>query len=291
MAPPVLLREDRRWVVVDVEHRTVGAAELTRTPREAPEPRGIRKLAAVAGIQAGDPVVLEALRSVGFSATLASRAVFARARAALPKRTSAQRRESLLREAEASLAEALSSPEETVIALAREEERVERARSRDDGARASWLGPSEGPLAEYADDWALFRSQLERHHADLVARTERVAHAFAPNLSRVVGPRVAARLIAAGGGLGMIARMPASRLQLLGSRRRPGGGRGPRFGLLYRAEGVDRLPPDRQGAYARTLAALAVIAARADSTTRADLAPVLVRRRDRRLEQLLQRRT
>jgi hypothetical protein len=291
VAPPVLLREDRRWVVVDADHRIAGAAEPTRTPRERPEPRALRKLAATPDLLAGDPVVLEALRSIGTPAVAASRAAFARARAALPKRTSAEWRESLLREAERSLADALSSPEETLIALAREEERVERARSRDDGARASWLGPSEGPLAEYAEDWGVFRSQLERHHADLVGRTEEVARAFAPNLSHVVGPRVAARLIAAGGGLGVIARMPSSRLQLLGSRRRPGGGRGPRFGLLYRGVGVDRLPPDRQGAYARTLAALAVIAARADSTTHADLAGGLVRRRDRRLDQLLERRT
>ena len=290
MAPAVLLREGRHWRVVDTERRAEGSAEPPRTSRAAPEPSALRRLVASApSLVAGDPVVARALQAAAVPRPLADPATFARARAALPRSTPAHLRERLLAEAEDALAVALASPEETTIALAREEERVERARGRDDGAWASWLAPPEGPLVEYRSDWVRFRDELQRHHADLVRRTEGAARGVAPNLSRVVGARVAARLIAAAGGVGPLARMPSSRLQLLGSRRRPGGGRGPRFGLLFRAEGVDRLPPDRQGAYARSLAALAAIAVRSDASTRADVAPGLLRRRDRRLAQLERR--
>ncbi|MCI4329452.1 MAG: hypothetical protein L3J80_01115 [Thermoplasmata archaeon] len=290
MAPAVLLREGRRWRVVEAERPAEGPSESVRSPTDIPEPSALRRLVAAAPtVLAGDPVVGAALRSAGVPRPLAGLKEFARARGALPRRSSAEWRAAILPESRLALERALASPEETVTALAREEDRLERARGRDDGAWESFVGPPSGPLADYTAVWSEYRVALERHHTDLVRRLEGSARAVAPNLSRVVGARVAGRLIAAAGGLTPLGRMSSSRLQLLGSRRRPGGGRGPRFGLLYRAEGLDTLPPDRQGAYARSLAAMAVIAARADGTTRADVAAGLVRRRDRRHLQLERR--
>jgi RNA processing factor Prp31 len=46
------------------------------------------------------------------------------------------------------------------------------------------------------------------------------------------------------------------------------------------------VPAELQGRYARSLAALAVIAARADALTHRDLGALLVARRDRRIERL-----
>jgi hypothetical protein len=290
VAPSVLLREGRRWVVVDPDRTVEGPSEPVRGVVGVPEPSALRRLVQAApDVLAGDPVVTRALTGAGLGRPMAGPTEFTRARLARARRTKAEWRESLLAEARSALERTLASPEETVIALAREEERVERARTRDDGALASWVGPSDGPLAGHLAAWTEYRVGLERHHLELVRRLEGATRAFAPNLARVVGARVAGRLVAAAGGLGPLGRMPSSRLQLLGSRRRPSGGRGPRFGLLYRAEGLDRLAPDRQGAYARTLAALAVIAARADATTRADVAAVLVPRRERRRVQLERR--
>jgi hypothetical protein len=289
VAPAVLLREGRRWTVVGP--RGDGPSVPVATPSAAPDPRALRRLLESAvDVEAGDPVVSRAIAALGLRRVEADAASRARARRRIADVPTAVRREALLAEASAALARALASPEETAIALAREEERVERERGRDDGAAASWLSPPDGPLAEYAEDWARFRAELDHHHAALVRRTEEASRLLVPNLARLVGARVAARLVAAAGGTALLARMPASRLQLLGSRRRPATGRGPRFGLLYRAEGVDRLAPDRQGAYARSLAALAVIAVRADVTTHRDLGSELLRRRDRRLVQLERRR-
>jgi len=290
VAPSVLLREGRRWVVVAPERTVEGPAEPVRAVVGVPEPSALRRLILSAPeALAGDPVVARALAGAGLARPMASSTEFTRARLARARRTRGEWRESLLAEARSALERTLASPEETVIALAREEERVERARTRDDGALASWVGPADGPLADHRAAWNEYRVGLERHHAELVGRLEGATRAFAPNLARVVGARVAGRLVAAAGGLAPLGRMPSSRLQLLGSRRRPSGGRGPRFGLLYRAEGLDRLAPDRQGAYARSLASLAVIAARADGTSRADVAAVLVPRRERRLAQLERR--
>jgi RNA processing factor Prp31 len=60
--------------------------------------------------------------------------------------------------------------------------------------------------------------------------------------------------------------------------------------VIRLADRMSDVPDDRRGAYARSLAALAVIAARADAYTHADLTPSLLARRDRRVETLRRRR-
>ena len=212
------------------------------------------------------------------------------ARAALPNDPPPQERAFVLALARRRLEAALRAPEEMLITLAREEERVERARAREEAASAAFLPLPDSALAEYAVRWEQLRRRLAEHHDRLLAGVERAAGEIAPNLSAVVGPRAAARLLAAGGGLAALGRMRAPRLQLLGSRRRPSAEHGPRFGVLYRGARMDDVPIDRRAAYARSLAALAAIAVRADATTRADLRGALVARRDRRVDELRRRR-
>ena len=200
-----------------------------------------------------------------------------------------ERREILAR-AHAELETALRSPEEVLVSLAREEERTERAVGREERAAEAFVAVPGTVLAEHAAAWARTRELLTAHHRDLVGRLEAEARRTVPNLASVVGPRTAARLVAAAGGVAPLARMSSSRLQLLGSRRRPSADRGPRYGALYRAEGMEGVPPDRRAAYARSLAGLAAIAARADALTHRDVAAGLVRRRTARLDQLRRRR-
>ena len=236
---------------------------------------------------AGDGALARALSRIGVrgirEATVAElRAVLPR----LPLAPAAREREFALRVARAALERALNSPEEVLITLAREEERVERALGREDRAMASFLAAGSPALREYRDAWTETRDRLERHHGRLVALLERSARAVVPNLSTVVGEKAAARLVAAAGGVAPLGRMRSARLQLLGSRRRPSPERGPRYGLLYRAARMNDVPLGRRGAYARSLAALAAIAARADATTHREIGPMLVARRDRRVEAL-----
>jgi len=212
------------------------------------------------------------------------------ARAVVWKTPSREERPFALTLARLTLERALRSPEEVLISLAREEERLERALGREERAAAAFLPVAGTPLAEYHIAWGATRATLRMHHAGLEQMLEQSARTLVPNLCAVLGEKVAARLLAAAGGLPPLGRMSAARLQLLGTRRRPSPERGPRFGIIYRAVRMDEVPVARRGAYARSLAALGVIAARADATTGRSLATVLVGRRDRRVEALRRRK-
>lgn len=208
----------------------------------------------------------------------------------LPPPEPAAEREEILRRARSDLEAALRSPEEVLVSLAREEERVERTVGREARAAEAFVAVPGTVLAEVARNGERARELLADHHRELVRRLEAEARQTVPNLSAVVGARTAARLVAAAGGLGALARMSSSRVQLLGSRRRPDPERGPRFGVIYLAEGSERIPQGRRGAYARSLASLAVVAVRADRFTHRDLAGPLQRRRDARRDDLMRRR-
>lgn len=212
-----------------------------------------------------------------------------RYRAALPRLEAGLERRFLLALAHLRLERAMRAPEEVLITLAREEERVERAVGREARAAESFVPVPDSPLDRHAEAWSRARGALGELEEALRRSLETEARLLVPNLCAVVGARTAARLVASAGGLRALARMPASRVQLLGSRRRPSPDRGPRYGVLYRADRLAEVPIGRRGAYARTLAALAAIAARADATTRHDISAALVARRDRRVEALRRR--
>lgn len=185
------------------------------------------------------------------------------------------------------LERALSDPEQVLISLAREEERLERALGRETSAVDHLLVPAASEAGvEYLRAARGYRDALTRHHASLRARLESLAREVAPNLTAIVGSPLAPRLVAAAGGTAALARMSGARIQLLGARRRPSPVRGPRFGHLYRAPRMDEVPRARTAAYARSLAALAAIAVRADVHTRRDISEGLLARRDRRIRQL-----
>ncbi len=213
-----------------------------------------------------------------------------RGRAAVPGPDAVTERRFLLALGHLRLERAMRAPEEVLITLAREEERVERSVGRESRAAESFVPVPDSPLDRHLLAWENARGALA-DLSDALRRTlESEARAQVPNLSAVVGPRVAARLVAAAGGVAALARMPAPRIQLLGSRRRPSPERGPRFGIIFRADRLGDVPIGRRGAYARSLAALAAIAIRADAHTHRNISVDLVARRDRRIESLRRRR-
>jgi hypothetical protein len=229
-------------------------------------------------------------RRLGRPVQVASLAEWREGRRRLPSEEPAAERAYLLVVARHELARALRSPEEVLITLAREEERLERAVGREDRAAEAFLAVPGSSLEEYSERWSKVREELRRHHAALASDLDRATRRMVPNLAALVGSRVAARWVAAAGGIEPLGRMRAPRLQLLGSRRRPSPERGPRYGIIYRADRMADVPPGRRGAFARSLAALASIAARADATTHREIVTELLRRRDRRVAQLARRR-
>lgn len=270
------------------------AAERRATfgPNDLPEDLVARleKLPAGTRILASGPSLRDRLKArTGRDVGAAELRALREARAILPEPEAPVERAFARALARRSLERVLRAPEEVLITLAREEERVERARGREERAAEAFLLVPGSPLERYRSDWESTRATLVQHHARLVATLESEARSVLPNLSAVVGPRVAARLLAAAGSLPTLGRMSAPRLQLLGSRRRPSPERGPRYGVLYRADRMPEVPPGRRGAYARSLAALAAIAVRADATTRRDISGPLVARRDRRVSALARR--
>jgi nucleolar protein 56 len=91
----------------------------------------------------------------------------------------------------------------------------------------------------------------------------------APNLSSLLGPLLAARLIAKAGGVARLGRLPASTIQVLGAERAffehlRGRAPPPRHGLLFLHPTIQGAPKRLRGKLARALAGKAAIAARRD---------------------------
>ncbi|HOK58558.1 MAG TPA: ATP-binding protein [Methanothrix sp.] len=150
-------------------------------------------------------------------------------------------------------------------------------------------------LEERLYEWSLFygmrcrgeelaRSLSEREGIDLVARPlleliraredleellETKARELAPNLSAILGPVLAARLISRAGGLDRLARLPASTIQVIGAERAlfrhlRGRAPSPKHGIIFRHPLIQSSPKRLRGRIARTLAAKLAIAARID---------------------------
>ncbi len=107
------------------------------------------------------------------------------------------------------------------------------------------------------------RSQLE-------AYIERVLKEVAPNVTELVGPLLAARLISLAGSLEDLATMPASTIQVLGAekalfRALRTGGRPPKHGVIFQYPEIFRAPKWQRGKIARALAAKLAIAAKVDA--------------------------
>ena len=122
-----------------------------------------------------------------------------------------------------------------------------------------------GPLRELQVAWreSAARGVRLRNWLELEAPT------VAPSLGALLGPLLAARVIAAAGSLARLARMPGSTIQTLGAEKAlfahsGGGAPPPKHGLLLAHPLVRDAPRQQRGKLARRLAAKAAIAARLD---------------------------
>lgn len=109
---------------------------------------------------------------------------------------------------------------------------------------------------------AAYRDSLEEYIAD--ACEEEM-----PNLSTLLEPVLAAKLVSLAGSLEDLAKSPASTIQMLGAesalfRHLSGKGSAPKHGILFEHRFVRTLPEEERGKMARFLANKAAIAARMD---------------------------
>ena len=129
----------------------------------------------------------------------------------------------------------------------------------------------------------------------LLAHVERATRLRAPNLARLVGPVLAARLIALAGGLDDLARMPTSTIQVLGAekaffRHLKDHTPPPKHGVLFQHVLVHGAPPWQRGSVARAMAGKVSLAARADCYTKRDLGDELVASLEKRVAGIRERK-
>ena len=157
-----------------------------------------------------------------------------------------------------------------------------------DGARRVAARDPETPAERRAVSLAERVVDLDDEADDLRAYIERTAPAVAPNLSRMAGPVLAARLVALAGGLGELAKKPSGTVQVLGAEdalfaHLSGRAPSPKHGVIYTHDYVRHTRPEDRGSAARALAGKLTIAARIDHYA-GDLRPHLHEELDDRME-------
>lgn len=118
-------------------------------------------------------------------------------------------------------------------------------------------------FARHAYDFYEFREKLEKYIASTVEE-------IAPNTASLVGATLAARLISLAGGIQNLARMPGSRIQVLGAEKAlfkhiKSHAPPPKHGIIFQHPLIKTAPWWHRGKVARSLASKIAIAARVDA--------------------------
>ena len=143
------------------------------------------------------------------------------------------------------------------------------ARTAAEGTSSPGLGPADPGLLEARRRLGeLYRAVTEARRA-LQEAVSATSPLRTPNLTALLGPELAARLVAQAGGLDRLARLPSSTIQVLGAERAffehlRGRAPPPRHGLLFVHPAIQSAPRAERGKLARALAGKAAIAARLD---------------------------
>lgn len=104
---------------------------------------------------------------------------------------------------------------------------------------------------------------------------ENLAEKAIPNLTAVSGPVLASKLLALAGGLEKLAKMPSSKIQLLGAekalfRHLKKNTKAPKYGVIFAHELIQKAPKSMRGKVARLIASKLALAARTDFFSRKD---------------------
>jgi nucleolar protein 56 len=175
-----------------------------------------------------------------------------------------------------------------------EEDEAHRRLARDllEGAPgATYAVPSPDPaLARARQQLAELYLAVERTQAGLERALAEAMPTRAPNMTALLGPELAARLISQAGSLRRLAQLPASTVQVLGAERAffehlRGHAPPPRHGLLFLHAKIHSAPRSQRGRLARALAGKTSIAARLDLAGR-PLDPTLASQFEHRAEEV-----
>ncbi|HMA83130.1 MAG TPA: hypothetical protein VKP59_02765 [Candidatus Thermoplasmatota archaeon] len=114
---------------------------------------------------------------------------------------------------------------------------------------------------------------VEKNQELLKQQIETDVKDLAPNMTELIGPMIAARLLSLAGSLRKLAMLPASSIQLLGAEKalfrfKKQGGRPPKHGVIFQHPSIGKAPFRLRGKHARLLSAKLCIAAKADMFTK-----------------------
>ena len=143
-------------------------------------------------------------------------------------------------------------------------------------------------LKEYASrikELYKLREHMEKY-------VDHVLKEIAPNFRELAGPLLAARLIAKTGGLGRLAKLPSSTIQLLGSEKAlfrylRGKGRSPKYGYLFMHPLIQNAPLKKRGKIARVLASKMNIAVKMDYYGNEDKSKELKKDLEKRIKNIM----
>lgn len=134
-------------------------------------------------------------------------------------------------------------------------------------------------------------STVNAEMKSLENQIEQDMNKIAPNISKIIGPLIGARLIASAGGMERLAIMPASTIQILGAEKalfrfKKEGGRPPKHGVIFQHSSINKSHREIRGKIARLYATKISIAARADAFTKRDLSEDLQRDLENRIKEI-----
>jgi nucleolar protein 56 len=133
----------------------------------------------------------------------------------------------------------------------------------------SMLAPTDESLTLARRRLAELYRSIEETRSSLTQAVEATSPTRTPNLCALLGPELAARLVAQAGGLDRLARLPSSTVQVLGAEKAffehlRGRAPPPRHGILFVHPALQSAPRGERGKLARALAGKVAIAARLD---------------------------
>jgi len=121
--------------------------------------------------------------------------------------------------------------------------------------------------------------ELKKHITNYL---ERAVPVEVPNINALLGSILAARLLANAGSLEKLAKMPSSKIQLIGAEKalfkylKGQQSNMPKFGIIFTHPDISSAPKEKQGRIARFLSAKLTLAAKCDFYTKRDISKELL---------------
>ncbi len=154
-------------------------------------------------------------------------------------------------------------------------------------ARASHSEPGKKEMAELAGTVESLLHDRDSIESFIQSFSEQTI----PNLSALAGPVLGSQLMLLAGGLEKLAKLPSSTIQILGAekalfRHIKGGGKAPKYGILFSHPLVKKAPQDRKSKIARLVASRISLAARVDFFSKEDRSSSMKKEMDKEAAKL-----